>query len=113
MPVSRSEAMFFTGGLIAGVAAVAAYPWLKRQYDTYRDHLPGMPDTNPPSSGDVGRSISDTFDAILRNAPDYVEAGKSGLQAGFEAACRMAQTMARPESQPMGPAPRNDAGQAA
>lgn len=89
MPVTRSEAMFFAGGLAAGIAAVAAYPWLKRKYESFQESADG----SMVPGGDIGKKLSETVEEFLKNAPNYVDAGKSGLQAGYQAACRMAQSM--------------------
>ncbi len=110
MPVTRSEAMFFAGGLVAGVAAVAAYPWLKRKYETLQDPA----NANGQSANDaIGRKLSETVEEFLKNAPDYVDAGKSGLRAGFEAACRMAQTVSNPGENTEKPAPVTEPSHAA
>lgn len=112
MPVTRSEAMFFTGGLLAGVAAVAAYPWLKKQYDTMRDQSAST-DSAMPQASEIGRKLSETVEEFLKNAPGFVDAGKSGLHAGFEAACRMAQTISQPENRSMHDPARSEPNQAA
>jgi len=112
MPVTRSEAMFFTGGLIAGVAAVAAYPWRKKRYDAMNDPSAGT-DSAMPQAGEIGRKLSETVEEFLKNAPGFVDAGKSGLHAGFEAACRMAQTIAQPDGRSMHESSRGEPNQAA
>lgn len=112
MPVTRSEAMFFTGGLIAGVAAVAALPWLKKQYDSMREQSSGV-DSSMPQATEIGRKLSETMEDFLKSAPGFVDAGKSGLQAGFDAACRMAQTISQPEGRTTHEASRGEPSQAA
>lgn len=87
MPITRSEAMFFTGGLVAGVAVVAALPWLKKQYETLRENAEsgeGMP------AADLGRKMATTFEEFLKAAPGFAEAGKAGMAAGYDAARKMA-----------------------
>lgn len=113
MPVTRSEAMFFTGGLIAGVAAVAAFPWLKKQYEMLHDQQSASGQASEPMN-DIGRKLSETVEEFMKNAPGFVDAGKSGLQAGFDAACRMARTMAQPDdARPMRDHPVTEPNQAA
>ena len=90
MPVTRSEAIFFAGGLAAGVAAVAAYPWLKR-------HLEPLMDQSKAGTGEsgseMGRKLAETVDQFLQNAPHVAEAGASGVAAGVSAARRMAEAV--------------------
>ncbi|MBI1322928.1 hypothetical protein GC170_07055 [bacterium] len=112
MPVTRSEAMFFTGGLLAGVAAVAAYPWLKKQYDTLREQS-SSEDSAMPQASEIGRKLSETVEEFLKNAPGFVDAGKSGLHAGFEAATRMAQTISQRDGRNMHESPCSEPNQAA
>jgi|GEM_PF-1567911 len=110
MPVTRSEAMFFAGGLVAGVAAVAAYPWLKRKYETLQDPA----NASGQNANDlIGRKLSETVEEFLKNAPEYVDAGKSGLRAGFEAACRMAKTVSDAAEPAEKPAPVTEPSHAA
>ena len=90
MPVTRSEALFFTGGLVAGIAAVAAYPWVKKQYDAMRE---GAQEGESMPVADIGRKVAASFEDFLKAAPTFAEAGKSGMQAGFEAAKRMAESV--------------------
>lgn len=91
MPVTRSEAMFFAGGLAAGVAVVAAYPWLKRHLEPVLD--PSKTGTGESSGSEMGRKLAETVESFIHGAPNMAEAGASGMAAGVSAARRMAEAV--------------------
>lgn len=91
MPVTRSEAMFFAGGLAAGVAVVAAYPWLKRHLEPVLDS--SKAGTGESSGSEMGRKLAETVESFIQGAPNMAEAGASGMAAGVSAARRMAEAV--------------------
>ncbi|MFM7318703.1 MAG: hypothetical protein ACKO85_19685 [Isosphaeraceae bacterium] len=90
MPVTRSEALFFVGGVAAGVAAFAAYPYVKK-------HLEGLSGSSADGLGsqgsEIGQKLAETVGQFISNAPSMAEASASGVAAGVTAARRMAEAV--------------------
>jgi hypothetical protein len=90
MPVTRSEALFFVGGIVAGVAAAAALPLVKRQLDAIGE---GKGEGGEGSGLEIGQKLAATVEQFMQNAPGMTEAGASGMAAGVKAAKRMAEAV--------------------
>jgi hypothetical protein len=90
MPVTRSEAMFFLGGVAAGVAAFAAYPYVKK-------HLEGLSGSSAEGLGgqnsEIGQKLAETVEQFVSKTPSMAEASASGMAAGVAAAKRMAEAV--------------------
>lgn len=98
MPVTRSEALFFVGGVVAGIAAVAAFPLVKRQLDGMKESQAGGSDI--PGS-DVGQRLAETVEQFIQKVPNMTEASASGMAAGVNAAKRMAEAVKKAASEGM------------
>jgi len=71
MPVTRSEALFFTVGVVAGAAAAANYPWLKQK-------------AGPLIAG-AGAAFGDSYAEAARRVAEKVEAIQDAMAAMREA----------------------------
>jgi len=67
MPVTRSETLFFTAGVVVGAAAAANYPWLKEK-------------AGPLIAG-VGAGFGDSYAEAARRVAEKVEAVQDAMAA--------------------------------
>lgn len=65
MPVTRTEALFFTAGVAVGAAAAANYPWLKKK-------------AGPLIAG-VGTAFGDSYAEAARRVAEKVEAVQDAM----------------------------------
>lgn len=91
MPVTRSEALFFVGGVVAGVAAAAAFPIVKRQLESMKEIQAGT--ESEGQGADMGQRLAETVEHFIQKAPGMTEASAAGMAAGVSAAKRMAEAV--------------------